>query len=62
MAGKPFGPWRGGLPFAFASRARSTFSGVTGVSSTQTPSASKTAALTAGITGSSGPWPASLAP
>ena len=42
--------------------ARSTLSGVIGTSSMRTPTASKTALATAGITGSSGPWPTSLAP
>ena len=38
------------------------FSGVTGISSTRTPTASNTALATAGMIGSSGPWPTSLAP
>ena len=37
-------------------------SGVTGISSIRIPTASKTALFTAGITGRSGPCPASLAP
>src|SRR4029453_14755583 len=60
--GRRSGPTRAGLPCRLASIALETFSGVIGVSSMRTPTASWTAFATAGITGSSGPWPASLAP
>src|SRR6266699_556803 len=60
--GKSLGPERGASPLAFRLSAFSTFSGVIGTSSTRTPTASYTAFATAGMTGSSGPWPASLAP
>src|SRR6266566_1943951 len=60
--GKSLGPKRGASPFALRLSALSTFSGVIGTSSTRTPTASYTAFATAGMTGSSGPWPASLAP
>src|SRR5205085_7043365 len=61
-SGRRVGPKRGALPSALASSAFSTFSGVIGVSSTRTPTASYTALAMAGITGRSGPWPTSLAP
>src|SRR2546421_2882229 len=62
IEGNADGPYRAGSPFSLRRRASITFSGVTGISSIHTPSASCTAAQTAGGTGSSGPWPASLAP
>src|SRR5216684_2776912 len=62
MSGNRAGPKRAGSPFDLRRSASTIFSGVTGTSSTQTPSASKTAEHTAGGTGSRGPCPASLAP
>src|SRR2546425_1620125 len=62
MSGKVLGPNRGSSPLAFRFSAFSTFSGVTGISSTRTPTASYTALATAGMTGKSGPWPTSFAP
>src|SRR5262249_39948000 len=56
------GPTRAAFPCRPSSRAFSTLSGEMGVSSMRTPTASYTALVTAGITGSSGPCPASLAP
>ena len=50
------------FPWRLQLEAPITFSGVIGVSSTRTPTASYTALATAGMTGSSGPCPASLAP
>src|SRR5579864_379470 len=61
-AGTARGPTRPGPPFTRCSRAASTLSGEIGTSSMRTPTASYTALATAGMTGSSGPWPASLAP
>ena len=60
--GRRSGPSRGGLPWRLLSIAFTTFSGEIGVSSMRTPTASYTALATAGITGSSGPCPASFAP
>ena len=57
-AGESIGLTMTGLPLS----ARRTFSGVIGVSSIRTPIASKIALAIAGITGLSGPWPASFAP
>src|SRR5713101_5417760 len=62
MSGKVVGPNLAASPFHFPRNALSTFSGVIGTSSTRTPTASYTAFATAGITGSSGPWPTSFAP
>src|SRR5207302_8458866 len=63
--GKPgnrAGPNRPASPFSLRRSALNTFSGVMGTSSMRTPTASYTAFATAGGTGSSGPWPHSLAP
>ena len=54
-SGKRAGPKRPGIPRAFALSAARIFSGVTGISSTRTPTASYTALATAGGIGSSGP-------
>src|SRR5712691_419887 len=62
MSGNAAGPNRGTSPFSFRRRALKTFSGVIGTSSMRTPTASYTVFATAGGTGSSGPWPHSLAP
>src|SRR5213078_131985 len=62
ISGKVFGPTLPSSPFLFAFSALKTFSGVIGTSSIRTPMASYTAFATAGGTGSSGPWPHSLAP
>src|SRR5438477_7775168 len=62
ISGNVVGPYRGGSPFSLRRNALSTFSGVMGTSSTRTPTASYTAFATAGMTGSRGPWPTSLAP
>src|SRR5262249_13058760 len=61
-SGMRSGPTRGVLPWRFDSRPFRIFSGVIGTSSTRTPTASYTALAMAGITGKSGPCPASLAP
>src|SRR5882762_10110941 len=62
MSGNAAGPNRGASPFSLRRSALNTFSGVIGTSSMRTPTASYTAFATAGGTGSSGPWPHSLAP
>src|SRR2546427_8310960 len=62
MSGKAVGPNRPASPFSLRRSALNTFSGVMGTSSIRTPTASYTAFATAGGTGSSGPWPHSLAP
>src|SRR6185503_13621500 len=61
-AGNSPGPTRAGLPDALSESALRIFSGVIGTSSMRTPTASKTALATAGMIGSSGPWPTSFAP
>src|SRR5580765_5689407 len=61
-AGNAVGPTRASLPAAFSSRAFRTLSGVIGISSMRTPTASWIAFATAGITGRSGPCPTSFAP
>src|SRR2546426_151630 len=61
-SGNPAGPNLPASPFSFRRSALNTFSGVMGTSSMRTPTASYTAFATAGGTGSSGPWPHSLAP
>src|SRR5207245_7247364 len=61
-SGNRAGPNRGSSPFCLRRSALNTFSGVIGTSSIRTPTASYTAFATAGGTGSSGPWPHSLAP
>src|SRR3982074_1285143 len=62
ISGNAVGPNRPASPFSFRRSALKTFSGVMGTSSMRTPTASYTAFATAGGTGSSGPWPHSLAP
>src|SRR5437773_1502016 len=62
MSGNRAGPNRPASPFSLRRSALNTFSGVLGTSSIRTPTASYTAFATAGGTGSSGPWPHSLAP
>src|SRR6266516_938302 len=62
MSGKAVGPNRPASPFSLRRSALNTFSGVMGTSSIRTPSVSYAAFATAGGTGSSGPWPHSLAP
>ncbi len=61
-AGKAAGPKRASAPWALASSALRTMCGWIGTWSTRTPTASQMALATAGMTGSSGPWPTSLAP
>src|SRR2546426_3262021 len=60
--GKWPGPKRGSRPAFFSARAFIIFSGVTGISSIRTPTASYTALATAGMIGRSGPCPTSFAP
>src|SRR5437870_8375653 len=62
MSGNRAGPNLAASPFSLRRSALNTFSGVIGTSSMRTPTASYTAFATAGGTGSSGPWPHSLAP
>src|SRR5262245_9516924 len=61
-SGSRSGPTRAGLPAHLRSSALRILSGVIGTSSMRIPSAWWIAFAIAGITGRSGPWPASLAP
>src|SRR5215475_4549937 len=60
--GNADGPYRPSCPFALARIAFSTLSGVIGISSMRTPTASKIALVIAGGTGNCGPCPTSFAP